>query len=155
MKLSSSAFQEGGIIPSIYTCEGRNINPPLDITGQPQTAKSLVLIMDDPDVPAEIRPEKMYDHWVVFNIPPTTHRIEEHATPPGIQGRNTGGKNQYAGPCPPYGEHRYFFKLYALDKMLDLPAGATKKEVEAALKGHIISQCQLMGRYEKGRGQAT
>lgn len=152
MKLTSSAFKEGGIIPSIYTCEGKNINPPLLISGISANAKSLVLIMDDPDVPASVRPERMYDHWVVFNIPPTTHQIDEHATPPGVQGRNTAGKNQYTGPCPPDREHRYFFKLYALDKLLELHAGATKKEVEHAMHGHIIAECHLMARYEKGKG---
>src|SRR5579872_3344762 len=119
MKLTSPAFQEGEIIPSVYTCEGKHINPPLEISGQPPNAKSLVLIMDDPDVPASVRPERMYDHWVVFNMPPSTHRIAESATPPGIQGRNTDGTDKYFGPCPPDREHRYFFKLYALDKMLD------------------------------------
>jgi len=152
MQLSSPAFKEGGIIPSKYTCEGKNINPPLHITGQPAQAKCLVLIMDDPDVPASVRPEKMYDHWIVFNMPPSTHQIDEHSTPPGIQGKNTGGKNQYTGPCPPDREHRYFFKLYALDKLLDLHAGASKKEVEHAMHGHILAKAQLMGRYEKGKG---
>lgn len=152
MKLSSPAFIEGGIIPSKFTCEGKGINPPLAIAGQPPQSKSLVLIMDDPDVPASVRPEKMFDHWIVFNIPPATHRIEEHSTPPGIQGKNTAGKNQYYGPCPPDREHRYFFKLYALDKMLDLQAGATKKEVERAMQGHVLAETHLMGRYEKGKG---
>ncbi|HSX11321.1 MAG TPA: YbhB/YbcL family Raf kinase inhibitor-like protein [Chlamydiales bacterium] len=149
MKLLSSAFQEGGIIPSLYTCEGKNINPPLAFSDVPPHAKSLVLIMDDPDVPKSRRPDGMFDHWVVFNMPPSVHRIGEHTTPPGIEGKNTYGKDQYAGPCPPDREHRYFFKLYALDTLLDLPAGATKKEVEQAMHGHIIAQCQLMGRYEK------
>ncbi len=152
MKLSSPVFKEGAIIPSVYTCEGKNINPPLEISGQPSNAKSLVLIMDDPDVPASIRPERMYDHWVVYNIPPDTHKIAEHSTPPGIQGRNTGGTNKYYGPCPPDREHRYFFKLYALDRMLDLHPGATKGEVEKAMHGHILAECHLMGRYEKGKG---
>lgn len=152
MKITSPAFKEGGIIPSLYTCEGKNINPQLEIGNIPPAAKSLVLIMDDPDVPASIRPEKMYDHWVIFNIPPSTHKIGEHTTPPGIQGRSTNGKNQYVGPCPPFGEHRYFFKLYALDTLLELPPGATKKEVEKAMHGHIIAESQLMGKYEKGKG---
>lgn len=152
MKLTSSAFQEGSIIPSLYTCESKNISPPLDISGVPPNAKSLVLICDDPDVPKSLRPDGMYDHWVVFNIPPNTHKIPERATAPGTQGKNTAGKNQYTGPCPPDREHRYFFKLYALDCLLNLPAGATKKEVEQAAHGHIIAQCQLMGRYEKGKG---
>jgi Raf kinase inhibitor-like YbhB/YbcL family protein len=152
MKLTSPAFKEGGIIPSLYTCEGKNINPALEITGVPPQAKSLVLINDDPDVPKTLRPEGVYDHWIVFNIPPNTHKIAEHSIPPGIQGKSTNGKNQYVGPCPPDREHRYFFKLYALDTLLDLPAGSTKKEVEQAMHGHIIAQCQLLGRYEKGKG---
>lgn len=152
MKLTSPAFVEGGIIPSLYTCEGKNINPTLEISGVPPQAKSLVLINDDPDVPKTLRPEGVYDHWVIFNMPPNTHKIAEHSTPPGIQGKSTNGKNQYVGPCPPDREHRYFFKLYALDTLLNLPAGATKKEVEHAMHGHIIAQCQLMGRYEKGKG---
>lgn len=152
MRLTSPAFKEGGIIPSLYTCEGKNVNPQLDISGVPPNAKSLVLLNDDPDVPKTLRPDGMYDHWVIFNMPPNTHKIAEHSTPPGIQGKNTGGQNNYTGPCPPDREHRYFFKLYALDAMLDLPAGATKKEVEKAMHGHIIAQTELMGRYEKGKG---
>lgn len=152
MKLTSSAFKEKGIIPSLYTCEGKNINPPLEFQGVPAAAKSLVLIMDDPDVPRTLRPDGMYDHWVVFNIPPATKSIPEHAKPPGIQGMNTAGKSQYIGPCPPDREHRYFFKLYALDTLLQLFATATKKEVEAAMKGHILAHAELMGKYEKGKG---
>jgi len=152
MKLTSTAFQDKGIIPSRYTCEGKNINPPLDISGTPQNAKSLVLIMDDPDVPKTLRPDGMYDHWIVFNIPPHTRVIGENSVPAGIQGKNTGGKNQYIGPCPPDREHRYFFKLYALGKMVDLHPGATKKEVEKAMQGHIIAETVLMARYEKGKG---
>lgn len=149
MKLTSPAFMEGGIIPSLYTCEGKDINPPLDIANVPPQAKSLVLIHDDPDVPKTLRPEGVYDHWIVFNIPSNVHKIGENSTPPGIQGKNTQGKNQYKGPCPPKGEHRYFFKLYALDTLLNLPVGATKKEIEKAMHGHIIAQCQLMGRYSR------
>lgn len=152
MKLSSNIFKEGGIIPSIYSCEGKSINPPLEISGVPQNAKSLVLIMDDPDVPKTLRADGMFDHWIIYNIPPRTTELKEHAAPPGIQGKNTAGKNGYFPPCPPDREHRYFFKLYALDTLLDLPSGATKKEVEKAMHGHIISECQLMGRYEKGKG---
>lgn len=152
MKLTSTAFSEKGIIPSLYTCEGKNINPPLEISGVPANAKSLVLIMDDPDVPKTLRADGMYDHWVVFNIPPATRKIAENSTPHGVLGQNTGGKNQWIGPCPPDREHRYFFKLYALDKLLDLPAGSTKKQVEQAMKGHILAECQLMGRYEQKKG---
>jgi Raf kinase inhibitor-like YbhB/YbcL family protein len=152
MKLSSPAFKEGEVIPSLYTCEGKNINPLIEIDQVPPDAKSLVLICDDPDVPKTIRPDGIYDHWVVFNIPPTVRKIPENSTPPGLQGKNTAGQNKYTGPCPPDREHRYFFKLYALDKTLDLKAGATKKEVEKAMHGHIIAQTELMGRFEKGKG---
>lgn len=152
MRLTSTAFKEGRTIPSLYTCEGKNINPPLEIFDVPSNAKSLVLIMDDPDVPVSVRPNGMYDHWIVFNIPPHTHKIPEKTAPFGVYGKNTEGKNQYTGPCPPDREHRYFFKLYALDKMLDLREGATKQEVESACREHIIARCQLMGRYEKGKG---
>ena len=148
----SPAFDNGAIIPSIYTCEGKNINPPFIISDVPKEAKSLVIIIDDPDVPVTVRPDKMYDHWIVFNIPPDTQKISEGKAPLGIQGKNTGGKNQYTGPCPPDREHRYFFKLYALDTMLDLSVGATKSQVEKAMQGHILKETKLMGRYEKGKG---
>lgn len=149
MQITSPAFREGGSIPQLYTCEGKNTRPPLQFHSVPTQTKSLVLIMDDPDVPASIRPEKMYDHWIVFNIPPNTQGIHESGIVPGIQGRSTNGKNEYVGPCPPFGEHRYFFKLYALDTFLHLQAGATKKEVEHAMEGHIVAKAELMGRYEK------
>jgi len=150
MELTSSAFKHQGEIPSLYTCEGRNVNPPLHISNVPKEAKSLVLIMDDPDVPKSLRPDGMYDHWVVFNIAPSLKEIDEASTKPfGIQGVNTGGSLGYRGPCPPDREHRYFFKLYALDTALHLREGVTKKEVEAAMKGHIIAKTELMGRYDK------
>ncbi len=152
MKVKSPAFKEGGIIPSRYTCEGKNINPPLEIKDVPPTAKSLVLIMDDPDVPKKLRPSGIYDHWIVFNIPPHINKIDEQASPFGAQGRNSSGQNGYTGPCPPDREHRYFFKLYALDDILDLPEGSTKKEVEEAMEGHIMMQYEFIGRYEKGQG---
>jgi Raf kinase inhibitor-like YbhB/YbcL family protein len=152
MQLTSKAFADGSMIPSLYTCEGKNSNPPLEFHTIPSDAKSLVLLMDDPDVPSSVRADQMWDHWVVFNIPPETKHLAEHAIPPGIQGKNTSGHNKYEGPCPPDREHRYFFKLYALDKMLTLSAGASKKEVEHAMKGHILAEAQLIGRYEKGKG---
>ncbi len=149
MKLTSSAFSSGKSIPRIYTCQGKNINPPLDIADVPLNAKSLVLIVDDPDVPASLRADRMYDHWVLFNIPPETRHIKENSVPIGTLGKSTNGKNEYVGPCPPDREHRYFFKLYALDKKLSLQEGASKKEVEEAMKGHILEEIELMGRYEK------
>ena len=149
MQLTSSAFTEGGKIPSKYTCEGLNINPELNFSNVPLHAKTLALILDDPDVPEYVRKERMFDHWVVFNIPPRTTRIPENSQPAGVPGKNTSGGLNYTGPCPPDREHRYFFKLYALDKELDLPKGSTKSEVEKAMKGHVLSEAQLMGRYEK------
>lgn len=152
MRLSSPAFSPNGIIPSLYTCEGDNVNPPLEISQVPEKAKSLVLIMDDPDVPQSVRSDRMWDHWVLFNIDPGTQKIAENSTPTCLHGKTTFGHTRYGGPCPPDREHRYFFKLYALDKKLELASGATKKEVERAMEGHILAQTQLMGRYEKGKG---
>lgn len=150
MTLTSPAFTEGGKIPSKYTCEGENVNPELNISGVPENAKSLVLIMDDPDVPEFVRKEKMFDHWVVYNIPPTTTRIPENSQPQGTPGKNTSGDLNYYGPCPPDREHRYYFKLYALNNDLSsLPKGASKKDVEQAMQGHVVAKAQLMGRYEK------
>jgi Raf kinase inhibitor-like YbhB/YbcL family protein len=149
MQLTSPAFQHKGHIPKLYTCEGKNAHPPLQFHNIPEGTKSFVLIMDDPDVPASIRPEQMFDHWVIFNIPPETREIKESGKVPGIQGQNTRGKNDYFGPCPPFGEHRYFFKLYALDCQLLLHPGATKKAVQQALQGHVLAEAELMGLYAK------
>ena len=149
MHLTSSAFNQDGAIPSVYTCEGAGYNPPLEITGIPAAAKSLVLIMDDPDVPSYIREDQLWVHWVVYDIPPSTKKIAENSTPPGTVGKGTGMKAIYDGPCPPDRKHRYFFKLYALNVQLHLHKGATKEEVEEAMEGHILAQTQLMGTYEK------
>lgn len=152
MKLTSPTFTEGGKIPSKYTCDGQNINPPLTFSDVPAKAKSLVLIMDDPDIPETAKKNfnvSVWDHWVVFNIPPETREISEGKNPLGILGKNTRGNNTYGGPCPPDREHRYFFKLYALDTGLDLPEGATKAEVEKTMKGHILAEAKLIGRYER------
>lgn len=149
MKFTSSAFKDGESIPKKYTCEGENINPPFTVSHVPKEAKALVLIMDDPDVPEFVNPEKIWDHWVVFNIPPTLENIEENQNPPGLVGQNTSGNIAYEGPCPPDKEHRYFFKLYAISRLLNLPEGATKKQVERAMNGLILSEVHLMGRYRK------
>ena len=152
MKLTSSAFRDHEIIPSRYTCEGQNVNPPLEISGVPPEAKSLVLLVDDPDVPKHLRPDGMWDHWVLFNINPQTTAIAENSVPRGaLHGKNTGGKNAYGGPCPPDREHRYYFKLYALDTRLELGEGATKAELEAAMQGHILTEGVLMGKYIRKR----
>ena len=147
MKLTSPAFAHNGKIPSQYTCDGQNINPALTISDVPASAKSLVLIMDDPDA---IKPaNKVWDHWLVFNISPTLKTIPEGEEPSGVHGKGTSGNLKYMGPCPPDREHRYFFKLYALDAMLNLKEGVTKPEVEAAIQEHIVAQTELMGRYER------
>ena len=152
MKLTSDAFNDGAIIPSRFTCEGLNHSPPLTFHDVPKNTKSLALIMDDPDVPSFIRPDCMFDHWVVFDLSPYLPGLLENASPPGTHGQNTAGENKYYGPCPPDREHRYFFKLYALDTRLELPTGARKRQVERAMEGHILAEATLMGRYEKGKG---
>lgn len=149
MFLTSSAFQAGGKIPSKYTCDGEGISPPLMISDVPSAAKSLVLIMDDPDVPKHLRSDGMWDHWIVFNIPVSTVSIGEGEQPKGIPGKGTSGDFVYLGPAPPDREHRYFFKLYALDTQLTVKEGATKPEVEGAMKEHVLAEAELMGRYER------
>src|SRR6266487_6195886 len=145
MKITSSAFQEGGDIPSKFSREGGNVNPPLRIEGTPQNAKSLVLIVDDPDAPVGL-----FTHWLVWNIDPKTTEIAENSVPKdGVQGTNDFPGQRYDGPQPPSGTHRYYFKIFALDRTLDLKPGAKRKEVDAAMKGHVISQGQLMGRYTR------
>jgi Raf kinase inhibitor-like YbhB/YbcL family protein len=149
MKLESAVFEENGFIPPKYTCDGGNINPPLSISDVPQNAKSLTLILEDPDVPKTFRPDGVYDHWIVFNIPTTTRIISEKGTPPGVYGLNTGGTSEYIGPCPPNGEHRYIFSLYALDDTLALKKGATKKDILKAMEGHVVAETKLTGKYTR------
>ena len=149
MKLTSLQFEHNTRIPIKYTCEGEDINPSLTISDVPAAAKSLVLIMDDPDVPKQFRPDGMWDHWIKFNIPAVTTVIEEGREPEGISGLGTSGNLKYHGPCPPDGEHRYTFKLYALDTQLNLSEGVTKKEVEVAMQHHILDEAVLIGLYEK------
>ncbi|MGH2414421.1 MAG: YbhB/YbcL family Raf kinase inhibitor-like protein [Microcystaceae cyanobacterium] len=149
MKLTSSAFEHQGKIPSKHTCDGENINPPLTISDIPTQAKSLVLIMDDPDVPKRLRQDGMWDHWIVFNLPASLTEIKEGEEPIGTHGIGTSGSLGYYGPCPPDREHRYFFKLYALDTKLALPEKATKQQIETVMEGHILEKTELMGRYER------
>lgn len=149
MRIESTAFAHNGDIPSKYTCDGDNISPPLAFVDIPVGTKSFVLIMHDPDVPKNIHPEGDWDHWVVFNIPPTTKDVGEGEPLPGLYGLNSRGKAQYHGPCPPDREHRYFFKLYALDTLLKLSADVYRKEVEEAMHGHIIEEAELVGKYER------
>ncbi len=145
MKLISSAFKEGETIPKKYTQHGQNINPPLEFIDVPADVKSLVLVMDDPDVPPQAG-VPVWDHWVVYNIPPTQTMIPESVANVGVSGKHTRGGMGYSGPKPPDREHRYFFKLFALDTTLDLLEGATKDEVLAMIDGHIIASAELVGR---------
>ena len=151
LTLGSSAFGNGQAIPSEYTCDGDNVNPPLTIGGVPEGTRSLALVMDDPDVPKQLKPDGVFDHWTLFNISPSTREISENGSA-GTAGANGSGKSEYTGPCPPPqyepSEHRYFFRLYALDGELDLPAGASKKEGLGGMEGHIIRQTQLMCLYK-------
>jgi len=151
LTLTSPAFKDGGTIPSRYTCEGENINPELRIKNAPAGTVSFALLMDDPDIPESVKKNMgldVFDHWVVFNIPGGATYFEEGSAPPGVEGMNSAGQG-YTGPCPPNGEHRYFFKLYALDTMLDLNKSATKVRVEKAMKGHVLEKAQLIGVYTK------
>ncbi len=141
--LSSSAFAQGKPIPAKYTCDGLDISPPLAWGDAPMGTQSFALIMDDPDAPAGT-----WVHWVLFNLPAQTHQLAEKATQ-GVQGRNSWGRLGYGGPCPPSGTHRYFFRLYALDTLLQLPAGATKEQVLRAMQGHVLAQAELMGVYAR------
>jgi len=149
MQLKSKAFKHGESIPRLYTCQGDDRNPPLEFIDVPKTAKSLVLIMDDPDVPPSVRKDQMWVHWVIYNMPPETREIPENSTPPGVVGQGTDGVARYQGPCPPDREHRYFFKLYALDTLLALNLSASKEEVEAAMHSHILAKTELIGLYCK------
>jgi len=145
MKLSSPAFENNQTIPSKYTCDGEDISPSLEISETPEGAKSLVLIIDDPDAPMGT-----WDHWIVWNITPLISSIEENSIPEGaVQGTNSFGKQPYGGPCPPSGVHHYRFKLYALDTRLELNPSSTKKDVEKAMEDHILDQAELIGLYQR------
>lgn len=149
MNLTSTAFIDNGPIPSKYTCEGDNINPPLVWDELPAGTKSLALIMDDPDVPRNLRPDGLFVHWLVWNIPPAVTSIAENSQPVGVIGMTTARSIGYAGPCPPDRMHRYYFRLYALDVALTIPSTVSKRELLQAMEGHILDHAQLMGRYEK------
>lgn len=145
MQLTSSAFNNGDPIPPQYTCDGIDINPPLEIKGVPKEAKSLVLIVDDPDAPSGT-----WVHWLVWNISPNNDSINEHFVPAGaVEGVTSFGKPGWGGPCPPGGMHRYYFHLFALDSVLTLPVGANRLELESAMDGHVIDEAELMGTYER------
>ena len=142
LSLTNSVFQHNGLIPRKYTCDGDDVNPPLNITGIPEATQSIVLIVDDPDAPM-----KTWDHWVVWNIAPR-EKIDENSVP-GIEGLNDFNRHSYGGPCPPSGTHRYFFKVYSLDTKLNLPPNSRKKDVEEAMKGHILAKGEIIGLYKR------
>jgi len=156
LALSSPAIAPGGEIPALFTCEGQDLSPALDWTGVPETAKSLVLIVDDPDAPDPAAPRTTWVHWVLYNLPPTARGLPQGVTsdklPPGTkEGTNDWRRTGYGGPCPPIGRHRYFHKLYALDAVLPDLGTAAKVRVEAAMKGHVIAHAELIGTYQKKR----
>ena len=143
LMLSSPVFTDNATIPETYTCDGKNVNPPLRIDGIPAKSKSLALTVDDPDAPAG-----MWVHWLVWNINPHTREISEDTVPrEAVLGKNDWHRNSYGGPCPPSGTHRYVFRLYALDTAIGLAGTATKQDLEEAMEGHILDQAQLVGVY--------
>lgn len=148
MNLTSSVFANGDLIPSIYTCDGQDISPPLFWSDAPLNTVSFVLINDDPDAPMGT-----WDHWILFNIDSNITNFAENVNVSKLsgvkQGRNSWGRNDYGGPCPPSGTHRYFFKLYALDLKLDVPDGSSKQKVEKAMVGHVLAKAELMGKYKR------
>ena len=149
--LETKAFPKGGEIPGKYTCSGEDVSPALSWSGAPQETKSFALIVEDPDAPSGT-----FTHWIVYDLPATTHQLPENVSKSddlsggGRQGRNDFRRVGYGGPCPPPGRsHRYFFKLYALSAALNLPAGASKRDVESAMRGRIIAQVELMGKFAR------
>ena len=144
LKVTSSAFSHNQNIPAKYTCKGEDFNPSLHVEGFPPETQSLVLIMDDPDAPVGT-----WDHWILWNLP-VSPDIPENSVPAGAaQGVNSWGRNDYGGPCPPSGTHRYFFKVYALDTQLQISASSGKGDVERAMQGHILDKAELIGLFSK------
>ncbi|MGB9770444.1 MAG: YbhB/YbcL family Raf kinase inhibitor-like protein [Candidatus Kapaibacteriota bacterium] len=152
VQIFSSAFENAGFIPRKYTCDGENVSPPLNWKNLPPGTKSLAIINDDPDAPMGT-----WVHWVIYNIPATSSGLPENVKPQEklpdgtLQGKNSWGRIGYGGPCPPSGTHRYYFKIYALDKMLDLKPGATKEQVLKAMQGHILAEGAFYGKYSRQR----
>jgi Raf kinase inhibitor-like YbhB/YbcL family protein len=158
LELHSSVFQNGGQIPAIYTCEGRDISPPLGWSGVPAAAKSLALIADDPDAPDPSAPKGTWVHWVLYDLPPADGQLLEATDASRLpfgthSGTNNFGKQDYGGPCPPVGRHRYFFKLYALDTVLANLGGISSSQLQFAMDGHVLAQAQLIGTYAKTGGK--
>lgn len=156
LSITSAAFKDGGAMARKYTCEGPNVSPPLTWSGVPEGARSLALIVDDPDAPDPAAPKMTYVHWVLYNLPVDCKGLPEGTTfddlPPGtLEGTNDWQRTGYGGPCPPIGRHRYFHKLYALDVVLDDLKEPTKDVLLAAMEGHVVAQAQIVGTYQKGQ----
>lgn len=153
MVLVSSAFTAGSAIPARYTCDGADVPPPLSWSDVPLAAKSLVLIVDDPDAPDPAAPKVDWVHWIVYDLPPATRELPEGAIelPAGARlGTNDFGRRTWGGPCPPVGRHRYFFRLYALDVVLSDLGAARRAAVDSAMAGHVLARGELMGTYVRG-----
>lgn len=154
MTIESPAFEHNGEIPAVYTCDGRDISPELRWSGVPEDAKSLLLIVDDPDAPDPDAPKMTWVHWVLYDIPADATGLPEDVAPDDLpdgtrHGTNNWERTGYGGPCPPIGRHRYFFKLYALDKELGNLGGPTSDELTEAMEDHVLAQTQLIGTYSR------
>lgn len=154
IQISSTTFQAGGSIPALYTCDGKDISPPLQWSGIPEGTRSLALIVDDPDAPDPAAPKRTWVHWVLYNLPPSANGLPEDvkpaSLPPGTkEGLNDWKRTGYGGPCPPVGRHRYFHKLYALDTVLEGLRTPTKAELEKAMAGHVLARGELIGTYQR------
>jgi Raf kinase inhibitor-like YbhB/YbcL family protein len=154
MTLTSSSFQQGAEIPTRHTCEGDDTSPPLAWSGVPPEAKSLALIVDDPDAPDPKAPRMTWVHWVLYDVPASANGLPEGVEVAGLprgtrEGRNDWKRTGWGGPCPPVGRHRYFHKLYALDMVLGDLGAATKVDLERAMEGHVLERAELMGTYQK------
>jgi hypothetical protein len=155
LSIESSAFRNGEEIPTVYTCLGQNVSPPLTWSGLPEKTRSLALIVDDPDAPDPNAPKTTWVHWVLYGLSPSVNGLPQGAgkrAPPGARdGVNDSGQTGYDGPCPPIGRHRYFFKLYALDAELPDLDGPTKQRLEKAMQGHVLAEAELVGTYQQAK----
>lgn len=154
MKLASPSFEDQGGIPKRQTCEGEDLSPPLEWSGVPAGAKSLALIVDDPDAPDPAKPQRVWAHWILYNLPPSDGKLAEGVAPADLPGGTLPGRNDwkaagYRGPCPPVGRHRYVFKLYALDAALPDLREPSKADLERAMSGHVLAVAELVGLYQK------
>ena len=154
LSISSTAFANQDAIPRKYTCEGDNVSPPLQWTGVPDKTRSLAIIVEDPDAPDPAKPQRVFVHWVLFDIPPSADGLPEGVTPGRLPHGTRAGKNDwkethYGGPCPPVGRHRYFFRLYALDTTLEKLQSPARAELDAALAGHVLETAELVGTYRR------